>query len=101
VGGMGARGANFYTDTVAALGWEDAAHRIQDRYLAGDRAAAVAAVPDDMLEALTLCGTAAEIRTRLAALRHAGVTTIIARPSGQDPAVVIAGLRTIVATLDR
>ena len=96
VGGMGARGANFYTDVAAALGWPDAARRIQDRYLAGDRAGADAAVPDDMLESLTLCGTATEVRGHVAALRDVGVTTIVTRPSGGDPGAVIAELRAIV-----
>lgn len=98
IGGMGARGANFYTDVAAALGWPDAARRIQNRYLAGDRAAAAAAVPEDMLAALTLYGTASEVREQVTALRDAGVTTIIARPSGRDPGAVIAELRAVVDT---
>jgi F420-dependent oxidoreductase-like protein len=96
VGGMGARGANYYTDTAAALGWPDAARRIQDHYLGGDRAAASAAVPDEMLTALTLCGTATEVGDQVAALGRAGVTTLVVRPSGRDPGAVIPEIRAIV-----
>ncbi len=97
VGGMGARGANFYTDVAAALGWPDAAQRIQDHYLAGNRTAAAGAVPEDMLRALTLCGTAREVRAQVAALGAAGVTTLIVRSSGRDPGAVIDELRAATA----
>lgn len=96
VGGMGARGANFYTEVAAGLGWPDAAARIQERYLAGDRAGAAAAVPEDMIDALTLCGEPARVRDRVAALRAAGVTTLVIRPAAPDPAGAIGVLRTIV-----
>jgi hypothetical protein len=97
VGGMGPRGRNFYTEVIAGLGWPEAAGEIQTRYLAGDRAGAAQAIPEDMLDALTLCGPAARIAARLGALHAAGVRTLVVRPLGPDPAAAIAGLRGIIA----
>ena len=72
VGGMGPRQKNFYTEYVARLGHEGAARRVQDLYLAGDKAAAAAAVPDDLVDAVALVGPAGRIRERLARWRAAG-----------------------------
>ena len=65
VGGMGAREANFHRDVLARLGYEAACARIQDRYLAGDRAGAVAAVPTSMVQDVALIGPVAKIRDEL------------------------------------
>lgn len=62
LGGMGARGRNFYNDIACRYGYEEAAHEIQDLYLAGDKAAAVAAVPDDLVDEIALCGPPARIK---------------------------------------
>lgn len=99
VGGMGPRGANFYTEVVGALGWADAARAIQDRYLDGQRDQAAAAIPGDMLDALTLCGDEAVVRERLVALRDAGVATLTVRPLGSDPAGLVARLRRLLDDL--
>jgi F420-dependent oxidoreductase-like protein len=96
VGGMGARGRNFYTDVVGGLGWPDAARTIQDHYLDGRRDAAAAAIPDDMLRALTLCGPESEIAERISALRDADVRTLIVRPLGADPEGLVRRLRAIL-----
>jgi F420-dependent oxidoreductase-like protein len=72
VGGMGPRQKNFYTEYVARLGYESAAHRIQDLYLAGDKRAAAAAVPDELIDAVALVGPAGRIRERLTRWRAAG-----------------------------
>jgi F420-dependent oxidoreductase-like protein len=71
VGGMGPRQKNFYTEYVARLGWEAEARRVQNLYLAGDKAAAAAAVPDALVDAIALVGPAGRIRDRLGAWRAA------------------------------
>jgi len=66
VGGMGARHKNFYNDLARRMGWEAAAAEIQDLFLAGKREAAVAAVPDGLVDAVALVGSPDRIRDRLA-----------------------------------
>jgi F420-dependent oxidoreductase-like protein len=72
IGGMGARDKNFYNDYAKRLGYEEAAVKIQDHYLAGERGEAVAAVPDELVDDVHLVGPADRIRDRLAAWREAG-----------------------------
>jgi F420-dependent oxidoreductase-like protein len=72
IGGMGARGKNFYTDYAVRLGYEEAALRIQDLYLDGKKAEAVAAVPDSLVDDLFLIGPEDRIRERLGVWREAG-----------------------------
>jgi F420-dependent oxidoreductase-like protein len=72
IGGMGPRGRNFYNDYTRRMGFEAAAIRIQDLYLAGAREAAAAAVPDRLIDEVALVGPAARIRARLAAWKDAG-----------------------------
>ena len=64
IGGMGARNKNFYTDHAKRLGYEAAAVKIQDLYLAGRKEEAAAAVPDALIDACHLVGPAARIRER-------------------------------------
>lgn len=99
VGGMGTRRTNFYAEAVAAMGWGDAARDIGEHFRAGRRAEAAAAVPDDLLRQLTLCGEEGEVRERLAALREAGVGTLTVRPLGDDPVAQISRLRALVEAL--
>lgn len=66
IGGMGARGKNFYNDYATRLGFEAAAKQIQDMFLTGQREAAIAAVPDELVDAVALIGPADRIRARLA-----------------------------------
>ena len=65
IGGMGARGKNFYTDYATRLGFGDAALKVQDLYLGGNKAEAAAAIPDALVDACHLVGPAARIRDRL------------------------------------
>jgi F420-dependent oxidoreductase-like protein len=95
VGGMGARGANFYTEVVARLGWPDAAAAIQDLYLSGSRTQAAQAIPEDMLRALTLCGPPDAVADRIAVLHGAGVGTLVVRALEPDAVGLIASLREI------
>ncbi len=77
IGGMGARGKNFYNDLACRYGFEDAAKKIQDLYLDGKKDEAAAAVPDELADEVSLVGPPARIRDRLAAWRESGVTTMI------------------------
>jgi alkanesulfonate monooxygenase SsuD/methylene tetrahydromethanopterin reductase-like flavin-dependent oxidoreductase (luciferase family) len=96
VGGMGARGKNFYNDIAAAYGFGDAAREIQEHYLAGRKREAEAAVPARLLEGLTLIGSAGYVRDRVLAFRDAGVTYLNAEPVGPDPVATISALRGII-----
>ena len=77
VGGMGARGRNFYNDLVRRYGYEAAAVTIQDHYLAGRRAEAAAAVPDALVDEVALCGPRERIAERLSRWTGSGVSTMI------------------------
>jgi alkanesulfonate monooxygenase SsuD/methylene tetrahydromethanopterin reductase-like flavin-dependent oxidoreductase (luciferase family) len=72
IGGMGARGRNFYNDYARRLGYEADAVRIQDLYLSGKREEAVLAVPDRLVDELALVGSRARIRERLGVWKRAG-----------------------------
>jgi F420-dependent oxidoreductase-like protein len=74
VGGMGARGKNFYNDIMSAYGWEGEAKQIQDLYLDGKKEEAAAALPREYLAAAGLVGPEGHIRERLAAYQESGVT---------------------------
>ncbi len=65
IGGMGARGKNFYTDFASRLGFEAEAHAIQDLYLDGQKDRAAAAVPDRLIDQIALIGPPDRIRGRL------------------------------------
>jgi F420-dependent oxidoreductase-like protein len=82
IGGMGARGRNFYNALVSRMGWEKEAATIQDLYLAGQKQEAAAAVPGDLLEATTLVGSEGYIKDRIEAFRAVGVTVLNITPVG-------------------
>ena len=77
IGGMGARGKNFYNELTVRYGFADAAATVQDLYLAGRKEEAAAAVPQEMVDATSLVGPRGWVAERLAALKEAGVTTVI------------------------
>ena len=77
VGGMGAKGRNFYNSLVRRYGWEKEAERIQELYLAGKQREAIAAVPDELVDAVSLVGPKERIAERLAAGRETPVTTLV------------------------
>ena len=93
VGGMGARGKNFYNDVAVAYGYEDAAKEIQDLYLDGKKQEAAAAVPLEWLEAANFVGPESYVRERIDAFREAGVTNLNITPVGDDPAGIIERFR--------
>jgi F420-dependent oxidoreductase-like protein len=96
VGGMGARGRNFYNDLAKRYGYEKEAEVIQDLYLDGKKAEAAAAVPEGLLEATTLVGPEGYVKDRLAAYKEAGVTVLNTTVVGADPVATTAKLRELV-----
>ena len=93
VGGMGARGKNFYNDLACAYGWEKEAKKIQDLYLGGNKRDAEAEVPYEWLELGNLVGPASYVKERLAAFEEAGVTNLQVTPATEDPAATIRQLK--------
>jgi F420-dependent oxidoreductase-like protein len=77
IGGMGARGKNFYNDLACRYGYEAAAKEIQDLYLDGKKAEATAAVPDELVDEVALVGPKERIADRLDEWRESGITTMI------------------------
>ncbi len=86
IGGMGARGRNFYNDYAVRLGYPEEARRIQDLYLAGKKAEAAAAVPDRLVDEIALVGPRERIRDRLEAWKASPVTSLLVG-SGQREAL--------------
>jgi F420-dependent oxidoreductase-like protein len=80
IGGMGAKGKNFYNDVAARYGFEKEAALIQDLYLSGRKDEAAAQVPADLVELTNLCGPASYVAERLMAFREAGVTHLKVDP---------------------
>ena len=77
IGGMGARGKNFYNDLFTRYGYEAEAHEIQDLFLDGKQREAAAKVPDAFVEEVALVGSVERIRDRLGAWRESGATTLL------------------------
>ena len=92
VGGMGAKGRNFYNSLMRRYGWEAEAEQIQELYLGGHQREAIAAVPDELVDAVALVGPKERIRDRLAAWRETPVTTLIVGSSQPEALEVIAEL---------
>ncbi|MBX3279045.1 MAG: LLM class F420-dependent oxidoreductase [Acidobacteria bacterium] len=92
IGGMGARDKNFYFNLACRYGYEQAAHRIQDAFLAGKKMEAMAAVPDELVDEVALCGPRERIAERLSAWRSSGVTTIICATGNIDAIRTMAEL---------
>jgi len=99
VGGMGARGRNFYNALVRRYGFETEAEAVQELYLAGDKQQAAAALPEALLEGTNLVGPEGYVRDRVAAFAEAGVTTLNVIPMAADRPALIERLRTIVDDL--
>jgi F420-dependent oxidoreductase-like protein len=92
VGGMGAKGRNFYNSLMRRYGWEEEADRIQELYLGGKQREAIAAVPDELVDAIALVGPKERIRERLAAWQETPVTTLIVGSPQPEALEVIADL---------
>lgn len=99
VGGMGAKGKNFYNELAQRYGFEREAEAIQDLYLAGKKKEAEAAVPEEFLELTSLCGSPSYVKERIAAYRDAGVTHLSVVPlpqRGQTNASLIETVKSFV-----
>ncbi|OSY40579.1 F420-dependent oxidoreductase-like protein [Pseudonocardia autotrophica] len=84
IGGMGARGRNFYNTVFARQGYADEAKIVQDLYLDGKKEEAMAALPDDFIDKVSLIGPESHVRERIAALRENGITHLHVNPMTSD-----------------
>lgn len=82
IGGMGAEGTNYHTNLMARFGYEAAAERVQTLFLEGRRDEAVAAVPDEFADAISLVGPPGRIRERLQAWEASPVSTLLVYAPG-------------------
>jgi len=92
VGGMGAKGKNFYNSLISRYGWEAEAAEIQELYLGGRQHEAIASVPDELVDAVALVGPKERIRDRLDAWRETPVTTLIVGSPQPEALQVLAEL---------
>jgi len=76
IGGMGAKGKNFYYDIASRYGYQEAADKIQEFYLSGKKMEAMAAVPDALVDEVALCGPRERIQERLTLWQQTPVTTL-------------------------
>lgn len=84
IGGMGAKGRNFYHNLATRYGFGEVADHIQELFLSGRKAEAVAAVPDDLVRKVNLIGPRGFVKERIAAFAEAGVTTLLVTPVTTD-----------------
>ncbi|MGA8328167.1 MAG: LLM class F420-dependent oxidoreductase [Mycobacterium sp.] len=84
IGGMGAKGRNFYHNLATRYGFGDVADKIQELYLGGNKQDAIAAVPDELVRSISLVGPRGFVAERVAAFAEAGVTTLLATPASSD-----------------
>jgi F420-dependent oxidoreductase-like protein len=101
VGGMGSAKQNFYNRLARRMGYEREAAEIQDRYLAGDKKAAGAAIPRGLIDSTCLLGPVDRIADRMRVYAEAGVTTLTLAPTGFGLDERIAALRAGVQALER
>jgi F420-dependent oxidoreductase-like protein len=97
IGGMGARGKNFYNDLACQYGYEKEAKEIQDLYLDGKKKEAEALVPLELLEQVNLVGPESYVKERIAAFQESGVTNLQVLPASDDPAALVRQLKEWVA----
>ena len=89
IGGMGAKGRNFYNDLARRYGYDEVAEKVQELYLSGRQKEAIAAIPDKLVDEVTLCGPKERIQERLAEWKKVPVTTLNVSSSS------IEGVRTM------
>ena len=93
IGGMGAKGRNFYNTLVSRYGFEKEAAQIQELYLGGNKRDAEALVPLELLEMCNLVGPESYVKERIAAFAEAGVTSLQVTPVDDDPAALVGRLK--------
>ena len=84
VGGMGAKSKNYYNDLFRRYGWEEEAEKIQDLFLGGQRAEAMAAVPDEYVDTANLIGPESHVKERLEVYKSVGVTHLTVNATGAN-----------------
>ena len=84
IGGMGAKGRNFYHNLATRYGFGEVADRIQELYLSGRKQEAITAVPDELVRGISLIGPRGHVAERLAAFADSGVTTVLVGPVTAD-----------------
>jgi alkanesulfonate monooxygenase SsuD/methylene tetrahydromethanopterin reductase-like flavin-dependent oxidoreductase (luciferase family) len=93
IGGMGSRKQNFYNQLMIRYGFEAAARKVQDLYLEGHQRDAAAALPDELIDSVCLCGPADHVRERIARYRDAGVDILGITPLASSLPERLAQLR--------
>lgn len=85
LGGMGAKGKNFYHNLATRYGYGEVADKIQELYLSGRKTEAIDLVPDELVRGMSLIGPRGFVKERIAAFAESGVTTLLASPAAADP----------------
>src|SRR3954451_24880270 len=98
-GGMGSRKTNFYVDLAHRFGFGDVADEVQKRFQDGDRGGAFEALPDEIVEAISLVGTEAEVAERVERFRSAGIDRLIVSPVHVDRAQQLHTLQRLAALI--
>ncbi len=93
IGGMGARGKNFYNELACRYGFDEEAKAIQDLYLEGKKKEAAELVPAEMLEGMTMVGSEGYVKEKIAAFKESGVTNLQVMAVGADPIADLEKLR--------
>jgi F420-dependent oxidoreductase-like protein len=99
IGGMGAKGKNFYHGLATTYGFGKEADAIQDLYLAGKKQEAVEAVPDELVRSISLIGPKSFVAERVAAFKEAGVTTLNVNPLAENTAGRVQQVETLAGLL--
>jgi len=100
VGGMGARGKNFYNELAVRYGFGEAAATVQDLYLTGRKDEAAAALPEELVRGVALIGSEADVTARVRAFAAAGVTTLNANPLATEHAQRVRDVELLKAIAD-
>lgn len=93
IGGMGAAGQNYHTKLMARMGYEEQAYKIQELFFAGKRDEAIAAVPEEFADEISLVGPPSRIKERLAAWEASPVTSLMVHARSEEQ---LAAIRDIV-----
>jgi len=100
IGGMGSKDKNFYNELVKRYGFEEAAEKVQDLYLAGHKDEACAAIPNELIDLVCLAGTRDVVKERMRAFKEAGVGTLSVTPVTFTREERLEQLRVVAAIRD-
>jgi hypothetical protein len=89
---MGAKEKNFYVELAERAGFGAAARDVQEKWLARDHAGALAALPDELVDHMSVATTPAGLDDRLAAYERVGVDTLVCVPCGPDRPLIVETL---------